>query len=209
MMIYNAKMAGHGDLQLAAMGITQKIERLSNSIALGISQGMLPLVAYNYATRNVKRMKAFVRTARLAGLVVAAISITFYQLMAKTLIELFISNKGNAAAVATTIALGITFLRIRSLAAPFNLLNFVATTGIQAMGDGKLSMLQVFIRQILLSIPGIYLLNHFFGLMGLIWTFVVTEGISSIISTYLIHRKLKKVEAQFAAGEVPEVAQNT
>lgn len=46
----NALMAQHGDLQLAAIGIVMKAERLPNAINIGLCQGMLPLVAYNYSS---------------------------------------------------------------------------------------------------------------------------------------------------------------
>ncbi len=197
-MFLNSSMASHGDLQLAALGIDLKIERLSNAICLGIAQAMLPLVAFNYSTKNYKRMKAFLNAGRMAGLVVAAVSILFYQLCAKGLVNFFISSKGsNTAQVATTVAFGIVFLRIRCLAAPFSMLNFISTNGFQATGDGRMSLIQVFFRQIVFYLPLLFLMNRIWGPNGLMAAYPVAEVLSAAISTVLLVIKLKKVRADF------------
>ena len=196
-MFLNSSMAAHGDLQLAALGITMKIERLSNAICLGISQAMLPLVAYNYSTKDYKRMKSFLNTARLAGLVVAAISITIYEVFANTLVSIFISNNGSdPSAVAQTIAFGVSFIRLRCLAAPFSMLNFISSNGFQAMGDGKMALLQVFFRQVVFYFPVLYLFNVFFGYIGLASAYPAAELCSGIIATYLLFRKLKSLDKE-------------
>ena len=202
-MFLNSSMARHGDLQLAALGIDLKIERLSNAICLGIAQGMLPLVAFNYSRKNYSRMREIQRDARLAGLVVAFVSITLYQLLAGTFVHIFISSKGDAASVATTIAFGILFLRIRCLAAPFTMLNFVSSNGFQATGDGRMSLIQVFFRQVVLYFPLLYGLNALFGPVGLVAAYPAAELMSSIISTILLERKMKRVKQEFiASGQV-------
>ena len=201
-MFLNSSMASHGDLQLAALGIDLKIERLSNAVCLGIAQGMLPLVAFNYSTKNYARMREIQRDARIAGIVVALVSITLYQLLAGTFVHIFISSKGDPDAVATTIAFGILFLRIRCLAAPFTMLNFVSSNGFQATGDGRMSLIQVFFRQVVLYFPLLYGLNALFGPVGLVAAYPVAEVLSSIISTILLERKMKRVKQEFIAEGV-------
>lgn len=196
-MFLNSSMAAHGDLELAALGIDLKIERLSNAICLGIAMGMLPLVAYNYSLKNYKRMKAFLNAGRLAGLVVAAVSILFYELFAKQMVGLLISSKGNSDEVAKTIAFGITFIRIRCLAAPFSMLNFISTNGFQAMGDGRMSLIQVVFRQVIFYFPLLWGLDVLFGAVGLAAAYPAAELLSGLISTALLIWKLRKVKKEF------------
>lgn len=204
-MYLNASMAAHGDLELAALGIEMKIERLSNAICLGIAQGVMPLAAYNYAVRNDKRLRAFLNTARITGLVVAIVSVIFYQTMAGTLISAFISSGKNAAEVAKTVSLGIVFLRVRSLAAPFVMLNFVSTSGFQATGDGRLALLQTFVRQIVLYLPLLYGFDLFFGEIGLVAAYPTTELLSGSVSSLLLQMKLKKVEEEHANSSIRHI----
>ena len=57
--------AAHGDINLAAIGIDLKVERLPLNISIGICLGMVPLVAYNFAAENQQRMTtAFFKTVR-------------------------------------------------------------------------------------------------------------------------------------------------
>lgn len=52
-MVINKLASGYGDIAVAALGIVKKIEMLPMSLC----QGMLPLGAYNYASKNLGRMK--------------------------------------------------------------------------------------------------------------------------------------------------------
>ena len=100
-------------------------------------------------------------------------------------------------------AFGILFLRIRCLAAPFTMLNFVSSNGFQATGDGRMSLIQVFFRQVVLYFPLLYGLNALFGPVGLVAAYPAAELMSSIISTILLERKMKRVKQEFiASGQV-------
>ena len=57
--VINRLSASHGDLPLAAMGIVLKVERLPLNIGIGICLGMIPLIGYNYASGNRRRMSDF------------------------------------------------------------------------------------------------------------------------------------------------------
>lgn len=182
-------MAAHGDLQLAAIGIETKIERLSNSISLGLSQAMLPLVAFNYSAKNYDRMKAFIKRTRLIGLMVAVASICFYQVAARPLIALFISNRTSSADIATTIAIGVLFLRIRCFASLFGMLNFTATNAFQAMGDGRKSLVLALVRQVISYFPLMIILDKFFGEVGLVLAFPLSEIFGAIVSGIMLKHK--------------------
>lgn len=56
--------AAHGDINLAAIGIELKVERLPLNISIGICLGMVPLVVYNFTAENQQRMTAFFKTVR-------------------------------------------------------------------------------------------------------------------------------------------------
>ncbi len=64
-------MVSYHDLALAAIGIVLKVERFPLNVGIGICQGMLPLVAYNYSAGNKKRMEDAIRFSRTLGLVIA------------------------------------------------------------------------------------------------------------------------------------------
>ena len=79
--IIDKLMVSYHDLALAAVGIVLKVERFPLNVGIGICQGMLPLVAYNYASGNRERMHGTIRLARRTGLVIAAVSILAYEVL--------------------------------------------------------------------------------------------------------------------------------
>ena len=93
----NILSAAHNDLVLAAMGIVMKVERVPNAINVGLCQGMLPIVAYNYSSGNHARMKQTIRTARFYGMVVSAVAIVLLEIFAKPVTNLFSGYRLNSA----------------------------------------------------------------------------------------------------------------
>ena len=144
-MVINRLAAGHGDTQLAAIGIVLKVERLPLNIGIGICLGMTPLVAYNYASKNHKRMKEFFSAARFAGLVISVMCVVFYRFCAPYIVRAFISD-------ADTVRYGTEFLQSRCFATPFMFLSFHMVHFMQAVNRGKVSFQLAVIRQICLNI---------------------------------------------------------
>lgn len=144
--VINRLSSGYGDFQLAAMGIVMKIERLPLNIGIGICMGMTPLIAYNFASKDKKRMQDFFSAARIAGLIVAFCSVALYYIFAPVIIETFIDE-------AETARYGIAFLRARCFATPLMFLSFNMVNYMQAVNKGAISLWLAVIRQIFLNIP--------------------------------------------------------
>ena len=180
--VINRLASGHGDIELAAIGIVLKVERLPLNIGIGICLGMTPLVAYNYASKNHKRMKDFFRTARLVGLIVSILCVVFYRICAPYIIGAFISD-------ADTVRFGTQFLQSRCFATPFMFLSFHMVHFMQAVDRGKVSFLLAVIRQLCLNIPILFLMNMFFGMNGIVWTQLTADVVNVVIS-YVIYARL-------------------
>ena len=188
-MVINGLSASHGDIELAAMGIVLKVERLPQNIGIGICLGMMPLVAYNYAAKNYDRMRAFFSASRLAGVAVAAFSLVVYRMFASEFIQAFISDP-------QTVGFGTEFLKIRCFAPAFMFLSFHMVHFMQAVDRGKVSLWLAVIRQLGLNIPILFLMNLLFGMTGVVWTQTVADIINVVISYIIYHHVIVKVTAQ-------------
>ncbi len=178
-MVINRLASSHGDFQLAAIGIVLKVERLPLNIGIGICLGMVPLVAYNYAAKNHDRMRRFFSAALLAGLAVSVVSVALYYFAAPWLIRAFIKETA-------TVGYGIEFLQARCFATPFMFLSFHMVHFMQAVDRGKISFYLAVIRQLLLNIPILFLLNWLFGMTGIVWT-QLTADVLNVICSYIIY----------------------
>lgn len=168
-------MSGYGDIALASVGIVLKAERLPLNIGVGLCQGMIPIVAYNYSAKNYKRMNSTKNFTCTVGLVCAAVSITLYELFAGQIMNFFIDD-------AQTVILGTTFLRIRCLATPLMFLSFFHVYIFNSFGEGKHALFLGVTRWLVLNIPMLFVLNHFIGMNGIVWSQVTADILTVILS---------------------------
>lgn len=189
----NAQMAVHGDLQLAAIGIVMKIERLPNAINIGICQGMLPIVAYNFSSGNHTRMNAVIRCARKYGLLICFISMALFEIFGGGVTHIFLDTSGDSATDAlATLAFATTFLRIRCLASPVQFLNYSSSYCMQGIGDGRDTMLHAVVRELVFYIPFMFILNRIFGEYGLAGALPVGEACGAAFALFLLTRYIRK-----------------
>ena len=171
-------MSGYGDIALAAVGIVLKVERLPLNVGIGLCQGMLPLAAYNYSSGNRKRMFRIIRFSLLTGLVVGALSVTMYEIFAGGIIRLFIADP-------ETVRLGTDFLRIRSIATPLMFMSFFTVYVFQSFGRGERSLFLGVMRWVVFNIPMLFILNHFIGMYGIVWSQAAADVLTVTLSAYV------------------------
>ena len=174
-------MSGYGDIALAAVGIVLKAERLPLNIGVGICQAMVPIVAYNYAAKNYKRMNAVAHFSLLCGVVCGIVSITLYELFAPYIMRFFIAD-------AETVALGTGFLRRRSLATIFMFMSFYHVHLFNSYGRGGEALFLGVMRWAVLNIPMLLLLNHLLGMYGIVWSQLAADVLTVALSFY-VHRR--------------------
>ena len=181
----NKLMSAYGDIALAAIGIVLKAERIPLNTGVGICQGMIPILAYNYTARNKERMKETIRFSRMCGLIVAAFSIVLYELAAPQIMQIFINES-------QTVALGASFLRARCLATPFMFMAFHTLYSFQAMGEGKIALKLAVLRQLILYIPILWIMDRLFGMYGLVWAQLIGDIFTDIVSISWFNKKINE-----------------
>lgn len=184
--VINRLSSSHGDVELAAIGIVLKAERLPLNIGIGICMGMVPLLAYNYSSGNRKRMDAIFRFGRAVGLAIGLLSVILYYMFAPYVMKAFIED-------ADTVRFGTQFLRARCFATPLMFLCFSMVHFTQAIGRGKASFLLAVIRQLVFNIPILFLLNGLFGMIGIVWTQAVADAFT-VVASYIIYAVIRKKE---------------
>lgn len=194
MTILNNFTASFGADPVAAMGITQKIYMVPMNISMGLSQGIMPLVSYNYASGNIKRMKGTLTfSIKVALTFITTVSVCYF-LGADVMVRLFMKNE-------SIIAYGSRFLRGFCLGLPFLCMDFIAVAVFQATGLGKYAFLFAVLRKIVLEIPALYILNQLFPLYGLAYAQLTAELILSAAAVIVLVRLFKKLEKTMAKRE--------
>lgn len=194
-MFLNAQMAAYGQEAVAALGIVMKAERLPNAFNIGICQGTMPIIAYNFSSGNKKRMNEVIRKSTIYGFIICIVSLGLFELLADPITGIFVNTKSNSVqGAAETLAFAAVFLRIRCLASPVQFMNYRSSFCMQAMGDGKDTLLHAVVREIVFYIPFMYLLDGMFGINGLVSSLVAGETFGMIFALILMNRWMKKHE---------------
>ena len=198
----NMLSSAHSDLVLAGMGIVMKVERIPTAVNLGICQGAMPIIAYNYSSGDHGRMRQTVNTARLWGLLVSAVAILFFQLFAGAVTRLFMSTRGaDTEKALLTICYATMLLRIRSHASPVQFINYHSSYCMQAMGNGRATMLHAFVRELVFYIPLQFVMDRLWGVTGLACALPVGELCGALFALWLFNRFLDRIRA--GEGAVP------
>ena len=177
--ILNNFTAAYGASAVAAMGVAQKINMLPMQVEMGFSQGIMPLVSYNYASGNRKRMRDCILFALKVSIPAMLLVTAVYWFTAPNLIQLFMKN-------ADIVAYGSAFLRGMCLAMTFMCIDFTAVGVFASLGFGKYSLLFAILRKIVLEIPLLFILNMIFPLYGLAYAQFGAELILSIVAVFML-----------------------
>ena len=187
MTILNNFTSSYGANAVAAMGIAQKINQVPFYIANGLSQGIMPLISYNYASRNVSRMKGtLLFTVKIALSFMVAVALGYF-FFAGPLTEMFMSNPD-------VVAYGAAFLRGFCLGLPFLCMDFIAVGVFQATGLGRNALIFAILRKIVLEIPALFVLNWLFPLYGLAYAQFTAEILLAVAAVLVLRRLFRDLE---------------
>lgn len=195
MTILNNFTAAFNADAVAAMGISYKINLIPLQVALGISQGVMPLISYNFSSKNYTRMKGFITFTTKIVLSLMTMITVLYFVFSKNLASMFIDTP-------SVVEYSTAFLRGMCLSLPFICMDFMAVGIFQSCGMGKKSLVFAILRKIVLEIPAIYILNHFFPLYGLAYAQTTAEIILSIIAVIVLINLFRKLKAEQLKSEV-------
>ena len=179
--ILNNFTSAYGAAAVAAMGVSHKVNMLPMQVCLGFSQGIMPLVSYNYASGNRKRMKDAILFSLGIILPVMTVVTVAYWFCAPTMIQLFMDNP-------EIVAYGSRFLQGMCLGLVFLSVDFVAVGVFASLGMGKYSLTFALLRKVVLEIPLLFVLNHFFPLYGLAYAQFLAEVILAIAAVVMLVR---------------------
>lgn len=169
--VLNNLAAGYGPTALAAVGIVKKIDMLPMNVTMGISQGVLPFLGYNYGAKRYDRVKDANRFMRIVAVSFSLVCIFVFEVFAESIVGFFIND-------VETIKLGATFLRILCLMTPMMAISYLITTMFQATGQGKRALTISIFRKTTIDVPLMFLLNKLIPLYGLMMVQPIVDTMS-------------------------------
>lgn len=198
MILLDRLVVQYGDAPMAAVGIAIKINTMAIFIVMGLCAGVQPILAYNYGSKNKKRLMGVFRFTAITAVVIGTVLTTALLFIREPVVRAFIKDEA-------VVEYGAKMFGIFQISCPVIGLMFLGTNTLQAFGKAIPSLILSLCRQGIIYIPFLYLLNHLFGLYGAISAQPVSDIISIIISMILCIRYMIKM----GIGKATQSGQDT
>lgn len=174
--------------QLPYSGIVMKISQILNSIIIGIAAGSQPIFGYNYGARKFDRVKQALKTVLGLSIVISTIAFILFQTIPDKLISIFGSGDENYMEFAC-----LAF-RTYLLLCICNGIQIPSGIFFQAIGKSIKSAILSLSRQILFLIPALVILGHMFGIMGVLSSGPVADGLAFVVAGILLILEIKHLK---------------
>jgi len=197
-LVLNNLAAAYGDGPLAAMGVAVRIAQVPEFLVMGVTLGVLPLLAYSYGKGDADRLRSSLRASAIAVGGVALIFAIPVFLFRDQVFSAFSADHA-------VLAIGVTVLTAQLTAMIANGFTGLLTSLFQATGRA-LPATVMSVTQGVLFIPIVLLGNLWFGLTGIIWALTVTEGAVLVAGVVMWLASRRAIERGLAEGS-PERAE--
>ena len=182
--VLNQILVAYGNAPVAAIGIVFKANMFITFLQMGLANGVQPLLGYNYGARNMKRFQDVEHFTKMCCIIVGIVSTILFFVLRQQIIRLFINDTN-------VIYYGVTMLIGYMISGPVIGLLFVNMNCMQSVGRALPATILSILRQGLLLIPLLYILNAILGLNGVIYGQSLTDYIAVILS-FILWKKLAR-----------------
>lgn len=177
------------DIPLAACGIVMKTNAILLSIIVGISQGVQPLIGFNYGARQYKRVREAYLLAIRWNFLVSAIGFCLFQFFPYPIISLFGSGDE------LYMEFAVKFMRIFLFMVLVNGVQLLSSNFFTAIGKATRGLLLALTRQVFFLIPMLLLLPLWFGIDGVMLAGPIADFIAFVVSVVFVRKELKRQAA--------------
>ncbi|MBQ2922897.1 MAG: MATE family efflux transporter [Tyzzerella sp.] len=165
-------------------GVYFKLQSFVFMPVFGLTNGMIPIVAYNYGAQNKKRIYQTIKLSAIIAVSIMLIGVVIFQLFPQTLLGLFEASEH-------MLEIGVPALRTISLCFVFAGFSIVACSVFQALGNGVYSMLISIARQIVIILPVAFIFAKLFGLDMVWFAYPIAEVVSVIMCIFMLKHIIK------------------
>ncbi len=170
---------------VAALGIVKKLDQLPLYFSIGVSSGLLPLLAYTDAAGSYDRRRAAFRHGTAISFGFAVFCLAAFELFAEPLASVFMRDT-------VTVTYAAAFLRRMVTAMPLMSVAYPMIIQFQAMGRVRESLVCSILRKGVLDIPLLFLMDALVPLYGLMWVQPIVDLISLSVAVVLYLRIRRK-----------------
>ncbi|HIY07435.1 MAG TPA: MATE family efflux transporter [Candidatus Evtepia faecigallinarum] len=182
----NQILVAFSETATAVYGVYFKLQGFAFLPIIGMNNGMVPIIAYNYGAKKPERILQTIKLSITYAVVIMVVAVIVFQVFAAQLLGFFQASP-------EMLAIGVPALRTLSLCFIIGGFTIVSSSVFQALGRGLLSMSISVFRQLVLVLPLAYLFSLTGNLNMVWWSFPVAEVLAGLLAAYYLRRAYLRV----------------
>lgn len=187
----NALFSFGGAMALSTYGIINRMMMFANFPVVGITQGFMPIVGYNYGAKLWKRVKESIFVSIKTASGIALIIFTAIMILAPNIVSIFTVDE-------ELIRISTPALRIAFIATPLIAINLIGSAYFQSTGKAMPALFLTLTKQGFFLIPLLLVLPRFFGLNGIWMSFPIADVGAATITYFYLKKQLVKLKDEKA-----------
>lgn len=185
-MAMNGILSGFSTAAYTVFGLYFKLQSFVFMPVFGLTQGLLPIMGFNYGAKNKKRLMQALTEGCLIALVIMVAGMLIFLLLPDRLLGIFNASQ-------ELLRIGVPALRTICTCFIFAALGIVSSTMFQAVGRGTYSLIVSLMRQLVILVPAAWLLARLSGEVNSVWwAFPIAETFSLVVSVFFFLRLYRK-----------------
>ena len=184
---YGAMSIYGSEIPIAVGGIVAKVFVIFIALIIGMTQGVQPIVGYNYGAKYYERVRQTIFLALKIGFGLSFVTWAVFEIFPLQIIQLF--GNGND----LYFEFGIRYMRYFMLFTLINGITILITTFFPAIGKAKTGAFLSLARQLLILLPMMLLMTYLFGVEGMMFATPVSDVISLVLCLFFFKRELHDI----------------
>lgn len=184
--IMNMRMAGYGDMELAAMGVAMKVTMMTGMLCMGFAMGVQPLLGYCVGARLWARFQRILKFSLICTFGMSLFMTIVCYLLSHQIVGVFLTE---TASFNHAVQFVYILLSTGALIGVF----FMLCNTLQAMGAATEALIVNMSRQGLIYIPVLFVMEYAIGVTGLVWAQPVADVLSTALVAVLCFRKIGRL----------------
>lgn len=173
-------------IPIACSGIISKVNMVFMSFIIGISQGLQPIVSFNYGAGKYDRVKKGFKTAIGCGFVLSLVAFALFQFLPRQIISVF----GNGSEEYFQFA--VSYFRIFLFFTWLNFMQPITSNFFTAIGKPKIGIFLSLTRQIIFLLPLLFIFPLFMGIDGIMYAGPLADALAGLVTGAMAIREFKR-----------------
>lgn len=180
-----------GDLAIGAFGIVNRLVFIVVMIVMGLNQGMQPIAGYNFGAKLYDRVNKVLKLTIIYATCVTTFGFLVGMLAPNLVVGIFTSDAELTELSATGLRITVMFFTIIGF-------QMVTSNFFQSIGMAGKAIFLSLTRQMLILLPCLLILPHFFGVAGVWYSMPVSDLLASLIALVMLVYQFRKFKTAAA-----------